>query len=108
MKLWLAGNFPILSDPKKEMGLYKRITEYKSEYKRLVSFYYKKETMVVLNLKKEMIENARQPKSTNIKVRKGLVKRQTGSGEDGGDAQTKMSLDKGPKISSGRGPLGIK
>ena len=56
MILFLAGSFPHLLSIEKEKGLMKKIEKRKSEYHRLVSFYYPKTCKVVLSLKKERLD----------------------------------------------------
>ncbi len=58
MKIYLAGNFPQMI---KNNGELERktsdlvISKKRSHYRRLISFYYKKEIQSVLDLKKEEV-----------------------------------------------------
>lgn len=54
MKLFLAGNFPLLNDIDKERVFMNRILDNGRDYNRLVSFFYPKTCETVLTLRKEM------------------------------------------------------
>ncbi len=57
MILYLSGNFPQLSDPKKERAMADFIGENGLEYRRLITFYYKKDCLTVLKIKEDLDES---------------------------------------------------
>jgi hypothetical protein len=61
MKIFLAGNFPALQNVESERPIYNQIINYGSNYQRLVSFFYLKEAMTALEIKKEMLNERKQP-----------------------------------------------
>jgi hypothetical protein len=56
MILYLSGNFPQLSDIKKEKAMAEKIKEMGHDYHRLMTFYYKKDCMTILQVAKELKE----------------------------------------------------
>jgi len=52
MKLYLAGNFPAMSDPEYEKALYHICIREMDSYRRLVSFHFEKEIQTIYNLAK--------------------------------------------------------
>jgi hypothetical protein len=54
MILYLSGNFPQLSDIKKERAMAKRLKSMGIDYHRLLTFYYKKDCETILKVAKEM------------------------------------------------------
>jgi hypothetical protein len=73
MILFLSGNFPQLSDPKKEKEMMDFLLENGYNYNRMITFYYRKECDVVLNLIKprsKEINFTGPPKiKTNVKFK---------------------------------------
>lgn len=53
MKIYLAGNFPQLSSPPKEKAMMEEILNMGYDYNRLVTFFYPKYMMTVINLVQE-------------------------------------------------------
>ena len=56
MVLYLSGNFPQLSDIKKEKAMAERIQKLGYEYHRLLTFYYIKDCLTILTVSKELKE----------------------------------------------------
>jgi hypothetical protein len=54
MKLYFAGNFPQMSKKEYEKEMMDISLKYSPEYRRLLSFFYTKESQTVLDLKKEV------------------------------------------------------
>ena len=59
MKLYFAGNFPLMKDPEKEKAQMRKILSLYPEYNRLVSFYFKEDAENLIQIKKEF-ENESQ------------------------------------------------
>lgn len=59
MKLYFAGNFPMMKDPEKEKACMELIRSQYPHYRRLVSFYFKEDALNLINIKKE-IDNESQ------------------------------------------------
>lgn len=57
MILYLSGNFPQLSKIEKEQVMADRITEMGLEYRRLMTFYYRKDCETILTVKRRLNEN---------------------------------------------------
>ena len=53
MKIWFAGNFPLMKDPEKEKAQMKKILSLYPSYNRLISYYFKEDAMNLINIKKE-------------------------------------------------------
>ena len=53
MKIYFAGNFPLMKDKELEMQFRDRVLETEPEYRRLVSYYYKKELKNLIEIKRE-------------------------------------------------------
>jgi len=53
MKIYFAGNFPVLKNPKLEKQFRDKVLETQPEYRRLISYYYKKDIQNLINIKKE-------------------------------------------------------
>lgn len=53
MKLFLAGNFPLMSDPAKEREMRDYVFDKKAPYNRLASFFYEKGAKNVWSIRKE-------------------------------------------------------
>jgi len=56
MKLYLAGNFPVMKDPKKERAFRDKALTITNEYHRLLSYFYKKDIQTVMDMKREEID----------------------------------------------------
>ena len=56
MKIYFAGNFPVMKNPELEKQFRDRVLEIHPEYRRLLSFYYKKDIQNLINIKKEEID----------------------------------------------------
>lgn len=54
MKLFLAGNFPLMSKPEEERRMKDYVSERGFDYNRLVSFFYDKGAENVLGIKEEV------------------------------------------------------
>lgn len=59
MRIWFAGNFPLMKDPEKEKAQMNKILSLYPEYNRLVSYYFKDDMMNLIQIKKEF-ENESQ------------------------------------------------
>ncbi len=70
MRFYPAGNFPQLQDIKSEKKMLDYIQNQGKEYKRLISFFYKKEAEVVLTL----IKLEEDKKQTKLIKRRYLCK----------------------------------
>ena len=53
MKIYFAGNFPLMKDKELEMQFRDKVLETEPEYRRLLSFYYKKDIKNLIDIKKE-------------------------------------------------------
>lgn len=53
IRLYLSGNFPSLSNEEEEQKLKKKIEAYGSKYTRLLTFYYKKEAEVGIQVNRK-------------------------------------------------------
>jgi hypothetical protein len=80
MILFLSGNFPQLSDPKKEKEMMDFLLNSGYNCNRMITFYYRKECNVVLNLvrpKSKEINFTGIPKvKSNLKT-KSILKEKT-------------------------------
>lgn len=56
MNLFFAGNFPQMKKPELEREMEKRVHLLGFDYKRLISFYYAKDSQTVLDLKENKNE----------------------------------------------------
>lgn len=72
MKIYLAGNFPQLSSPPKEKAMMEEIIAMGYEYNRLITFYYPKYMMTVINLVKEGGQNDGGKKKARLRKRREL------------------------------------
>jgi len=55
MKIYFAGNFPVMKNPELEKQFRDTVLDIEPEYRRLVSFYYKKDIQNLLDIKKEEV-----------------------------------------------------
>lgn len=62
IRIFIAGNFPALQNIESERPIYNQIKNYGSDYQRLVSFFYLKEAMTALELKKEILNGEEGPR----------------------------------------------
>ena len=53
MKIYFAGNFPVMKNPELEKQFRDKVLESHPEYRRLLSFYYKKDIQNLIDIKKE-------------------------------------------------------
>ena len=53
MKIYFAGNFPLMKDPELEKQFRDKVLEGEPEYRRLLSFYYKDDIKNLIDMKKE-------------------------------------------------------
>ena len=53
MKIYFAGNFPLMKNPDLEKKFRDRVLNVESEYRRLLSYYYEKDITNLLDIKKE-------------------------------------------------------
>ena len=53
MKIYFAGNFPLMGNKELEMQFRDKVLETEPEYRRLLSFYYKKDITNLIDIKKE-------------------------------------------------------
>ena len=53
MKIYFAGNFPLMKNPKLEKQFRDKVLETQPEYRRLLSYYYKKDIKNLIDIKKE-------------------------------------------------------
>jgi hypothetical protein len=67
MKIWLAGNFPQMKDPKLEKESLDLVLKHYPQYNRLLSFYYQEDIVNVISVKKGCpdvyIRKVRKPKT---------------------------------------------
>ncbi len=57
MRIYFAGNFPVMKDPELEKQFRDKVLENHPEYRRLLSFYYRKDIKNLISIKEE--ENGR-------------------------------------------------
>lgn len=53
MKLYLAGNFPVMKDPEKERDFRDIALGVTDEWRRLLSYYYPDDIKTVMDMKRE-------------------------------------------------------
>ena len=53
MRIYFAGNFPVMKNPELEKQFRDKVLESHPEYRRLLSFYYKKDIQNLIDIKKE-------------------------------------------------------
>ena len=53
LKIYFAGNFPLMKNPELEKKFRDKVLESEPEYRRLLSFYYKKDIQNLISMKKE-------------------------------------------------------
>ena len=53
MKIYFAGNFPLMKNPELEKQFRDKVLEGEPEYRRLLSFYYKDDIKNLIDMKKE-------------------------------------------------------
>ena len=59
MKLYLAGNFPVMKDPVKERDFRDTALGETDEWRRLLSYYYPKDVQTVIDMKREEINGGK-------------------------------------------------
>ena len=57
MKLYLAGNFPVMKDPVKEREFRQVALGVTDEYRRLLSYYYPDDIKNLIDMRREEINN---------------------------------------------------
>lgn len=57
MKMYLAGNFPAMKDPKFERRLMRLSHKKTGDWKRLISFYFEPDIQTILDLKRVRRKN---------------------------------------------------
>ena len=62
--LYIAGNFPLLNNPKKEKHFKETLISKGRPYHRLVSFYYPKTCKTVLDIKKGDVDGTKERKDS--------------------------------------------
>jgi hypothetical protein len=106
MEIFLAGNFPALQNVDSERPIYNQIVNYGSNYKRLVSFFYLKEAMTALEIKKETLNGEERPKLIRRKkdgqTSEGLDERERDRRKNGIRVRKTLLLDPQHNI-SGKG-----
>jgi hypothetical protein len=55
MKLYLAGNFPVMKDPEKEREFRDEALLLAPTWNRLLSYYYPKDIQTVIDMRREEI-----------------------------------------------------
>jgi len=55
MKLYLAGNFPVMKDPEKEREFRDAALLLTDSWNRLLSYYYPKDIQTVIDMRREEI-----------------------------------------------------
>jgi hypothetical protein len=53
MKIYFAGNFPLMKNKELEKQFRDKVLETQPEYRRLLSYYYKKDIKNLIDIKKE-------------------------------------------------------
>lgn len=66
MKIYFAGNFPLMGNPKKEKEMFDRVVSANNTYGRLITFFYPKYAQTILNIKQELRESKDEGKQTSI------------------------------------------
>jgi len=56
MKIFMAGNFPLMKSKEDEKKMRDKILSSGNQYRRLISFYYKKDIKNLLDLRKEELD----------------------------------------------------
>ena len=64
MKLYFAGNFPVMKNPELEKSFRDKVLETEDEYRRLLSFFYEKDIQTLIDIKKEE-RNVRRSRRTD-------------------------------------------
>lgn len=59
MKLYLAGNFPVMKDPEKEREFREVALGVTDEYKRLLSYYYQDDIQNLINMRREELDGGK-------------------------------------------------
>ena len=59
MKLYLAGNFPVMKDPVKERDFRDTACGVTDEWRRLLSYFYPKDIQTVMDMKREEINGGK-------------------------------------------------
>ena len=54
MRLYFAGNFPMMKDPEKEKACMEIIRARYPHYRRIVSFFFEDDALNLINIKKEL------------------------------------------------------
>jgi len=58
MKIYFAGNFPVMKNPELEKQFRDKVLESHPEYRRLLSFYYIKDIQNLIDIKKEEVNGS--------------------------------------------------
>ena len=66
MILYLSGNFPQLSDIRKEKAMAVRLAKNGYSYHRLLTFYYEKDCQTILTVAKEIRGDYEKPKRKTL------------------------------------------
>lgn len=53
MKIFLAGNFPLMKDKELERKMRDIVCQHTDSYRRLISYYYEKDIQNLLDLREE-------------------------------------------------------
>jgi len=61
LKIYFAGNFPAMKNPELEKEFRDKVLSTNNTYRRLLSFYYKKDIQNLIEIKKEEINAAVRP-----------------------------------------------
>jgi hypothetical protein len=56
LKLYFAGNFPMMKDPEKEKACMEIIRARYPHYRRIISFFFEDDALNLINIKKELEE----------------------------------------------------
>jgi len=76
IRLYGAGNFVLMSDPKKEMKFVEEVKKRTQECNRLISFYFKKELETVMSVKrgiKPVLQRRNIERKFNISINNKIV-----------------------------------
>ena len=74
--LYIAGNFPLLNNPKREKHFKETLISKRRPYHRLVSFYYPKTCNTVIAIKEgKAIDGRKKDRSNRERLSKGSGKR---------------------------------
>jgi hypothetical protein len=63
MKIYFAGNFPVMKNPELEKQFRDKVLETQPEYRRLISYYYEDDIQNLIEIKKEETHGRRSQRT---------------------------------------------